>query len=517
MITNNKRVQIIVLSLLLLFSLGIKLYYVDKYPTYEDEAMSVLAAEGITQHGAPILPSGFLYEGNYLHQYLLSIPIALFGTTDLSTRLPSILFSLLTIVGVYLLVAHLGSAWGGILAGGVLAFSHIEMQYAMSARMYAQYQMFTVFSAYFFLRGFIENSKKYKVLCLIAVLGMLFSHKLALLFIGVIGLYLIFQERLNLLRDRIIWLCVGIIIPALYVTYMYQFPNRMIPKTGHPWRTKPTNVLLTEINYEAIIYYIKYTFSQNFPWSLPIFLAGLVWVIWKKDRRLIFLYLLIAIPYMIMTSFDYRSEHYLFNIFAVYVAVVFIILSRFWKAAGEILQSFSVEDHSSGNVSGTTRNIAGAVLVFIYIVMATTQWKDAYGFKSHFADEKPAHIFVKKNLGPGDVVITSNPWVTYYYLKDFDYFIRQKLYKDRGWDAFPFDRDEYYNSPIIDTLPELQDIMQNPEINRVWVIADGKFLAATGKPMIYFVLKNFRPVYRRNGVTVALYNGNSGAKSQKIE
>lgn len=508
------RIAVLTLVFLILLSCGIKLYYVDKYPVYEDEAMSILGAEGIIQHGVPMIPSGFIYSGEYLHQYLLALPMVLFGTNELTTRIKSIIFSLLTILGVYLLVSRYAGPWGGILAGGVLVFSRIEVSYALSARMYAQYQTFTVFSAYLFLMGFVENSKKYKVLCLIAVLGMFFSHQLALLSLGVMGLYLFFQERLNLLRDRFVWISLAILIPVLYFIYLYQVPNAMPTISGHSWRMKPLYAI-TEFNYETLTFYWRHLFSGYFPWSLPVFLAGLVWTIWKRDRELIFLYLLVAVPTLIMTLFDYKSPHYLSNVFAVYVGVVCIVLVNFWKAIRDSLQEYLFKDGPPTNIPKIMAGILGITLLVIYVFMAATHWKRAYGFEPRRANEEPAHRFIQVRLQPGDVIITSNPWMTYYYLKKFDFFIRQKMYEDKGWDAFPFERDEYYGKPIVDTLPELQDIMSNPSYKRVWLVADEKFRRATGRQMISYVAENFRPVYgdyRGSAAIVAVYENSAGGK-----
>ncbi len=499
MIRNLQRqIPIAVLGLLILFSFAVKLYYIDKFPVYEDEAISVLSAEGIVQHGAPLLPSGLLYPRDLLHQYLLALPMAVFGNGEASIRFFSVLFSLVTIFGVYLLVSRQVGPWGGVLAAGTLVFSALEMYYALSARMYSQYQMFTVLAVYGFIRGFIQQERRYRWFCILSVTGMLLSHQLGLFVLGVMGIYLFVQHRWSLFRDPLIWKSLLLIAPAVYLAHFYKFPNAVVSVTGHSWRTKPFYAL-TQFNYEALTLYATHLYSGSFPWSLPIFFLGLGWTVWKRDRVVTFIYLTVLVPTVIMTFFDYKHPNYLFNLFAVYVGVVCIVLVSFWK---EVRQR-------AGRIPAWGFHAAGVFLLLGYAAMMILQDRGAYGFESSRLDERPAHLFVKERMRPGDAVITSNPWVTRYYLGDFDFFIRQKFYQERGWGAFPIERDEYYNKVVVDTLPELEALMRNPDYHRLWIIVDPKFFGATGKEMIDQVGKNFRLVYgkaQRSRVSVGLYD-----------
>ncbi len=516
-----------VLAILILFSFGFKLVQINKYPVYGDEALSVLAAEEIVLHGAPILPSGYLYQRSLLYHYLLSIPVAFLGTGEFSIRILSILSSLAVLFGVYLTVSHLANPWGGVLAAALLAFSHMEMDASLSARMYMTFQMFSVFAVYGFVRGFIRDPKNnyrsednaYQWLCIFALLGTLLTHSLAVLFLGVMTGYLLVQEKHRIFHNPRIWKAMVLIIPVFYFVFFYRFSNHKPSITTFSWMPESLKMRFLKIlkgqyslnfNFDIFIYYINHGFFKKFPWTLPVFLAGFVWAFWKRERRLIFLYLSIVFSLVMMIFLVHKYPRYLFHLFPVYLSIVCIILTRIWMAMERNLFAKSKNNFSTENqriLLWITRGI-GIFFIVSYVCIMVIHRKKAYDFEARRPDEQPAHLFIKERLRPGDIVITSNPWVTYYYLKDFDFFIRQKFYKETGWGAFSVERDEYYGKIIIDSIPELQKIMQNPSYQRIWVIIDRKIFRYTGNKMRAYIFENFHSVYgqsSRNQVIVGLY------------
>ena len=86
-------------SLLLLGLLALAAIYwlgfgLTQRSVVEDEAISILAAEGVLEHGYPRLPSGLGYHRSYLPTYLLAGGLAIFGKNAFSILLPGLLLSL---------------------------------------------------------------------------------------------------------------------------------------------------------------------------------------------------------------------------------------------------------------------------------------------------------------------------------------------------------------------------------------------------------------------------------------
>ena len=66
-----------------------------------DPGISILAAQGILEHGYPLLPSGFTYYKGVLVNYLVAGSVWAFGLNDFSIMLPGILLGLGSLVLLY--------------------------------------------------------------------------------------------------------------------------------------------------------------------------------------------------------------------------------------------------------------------------------------------------------------------------------------------------------------------------------------------------------------------------------
>ena len=58
-----------------------------------DDGISILAAQGILDHGIPRLESGFMYARGLIPHYLLAASIGSFGLNDLGIMMPSLIFA----------------------------------------------------------------------------------------------------------------------------------------------------------------------------------------------------------------------------------------------------------------------------------------------------------------------------------------------------------------------------------------------------------------------------------------
>ena len=124
-----------------------------------DEDLTWLAVRGIQEHGVPLLPSGVVYDRAFPYSYLTAAFASFQGATPETLRLPSLIFSLGTIVFVYLLVRDIAGRATGFLAALLLAVSPWELHYARMARMYAPFVMLVSAALYFALRSLIRNSR----------------------------------------------------------------------------------------------------------------------------------------------------------------------------------------------------------------------------------------------------------------------------------------------------------------------------------------------------------------------
>ena len=83
------RPDYILLVLILAVGIWLRFWHLDNVGLHGDEDIMGLAARGLVEQGAPILPSGMYYSRALAHTYLLAGSTMLFGDNEWALRLPS--------------------------------------------------------------------------------------------------------------------------------------------------------------------------------------------------------------------------------------------------------------------------------------------------------------------------------------------------------------------------------------------------------------------------------------------
>lgn len=142
--------RIVVLSLLciVLLGLSLRLHDLPQESLWADETFTLRYAQLgtpseiwtaiTTTEGAPI--------GHYL---LLHYWIQLFGNSEFSARLPSVIFGMLSIILIFLLGRKLLNEATGLFAASFLATSMLQVLYSQEARLYSMFGFLALLSTYF--------------------------------------------------------------------------------------------------------------------------------------------------------------------------------------------------------------------------------------------------------------------------------------------------------------------------------------------------------------------------------
>lgn len=166
------------LSVLLLLGLVLRIWRIGYLNFWGDEDITALAVQGILGHGYPKFPSGMIYFRSMLTTYTAGFSAAVLGLNETALRLPSVFFSLATILAAYALGKRLFSQSVGLLAAFILAFSHWELEFGRYARMYAMFSFFYTLALYAIYRGIYEGRRNWLVLGFLNSLAAVFSHVL---------------------------------------------------------------------------------------------------------------------------------------------------------------------------------------------------------------------------------------------------------------------------------------------------------------------------------------------------
>jgi mannosyltransferase len=188
-IISKAAVPIVILS-----SLLIRLMNIGSADLWRDEAFSVRAAnfgfkDMITAIGKDTAPP--------LHTIILHFWIKLFGYSDISVRMPSLIFGFASIIIFYYLLKLVFKDKKLIISALILfAFNPVLVWYSQEARAYAMMLFFSLTSLYLTVQ--IINQKKINNISLVALsfttlLG-LYTHNL-FIFVGLVNLLLIVFSR----------------------------------------------------------------------------------------------------------------------------------------------------------------------------------------------------------------------------------------------------------------------------------------------------------------------------------
>ena len=142
----NKKLEISLLVLILLFGLFLRVYELGKAPLWIDEATSAIAGKEIIEKGVPEFDSGLLYDRALVFHYSEALML-LFGLTDFNARFISVIFGLFTILLAYL-IGREYSKTGGLISALFVSVFYLEVFFSRQARFYQMFQFMFFLSLY---------------------------------------------------------------------------------------------------------------------------------------------------------------------------------------------------------------------------------------------------------------------------------------------------------------------------------------------------------------------------------
>src|SRR5687767_8667960 len=135
--------------LILLFSGLLRLISINQ-SLWLDEATSALVAQmSFSDIFIKFLPGDFHPPLYYL---VLKIWAGIFGYSEISLRLPSVIFGICTVYVIYLLGKEMFNKKVGLIASLLLATSGLNIYYSQEARMYSLATLLVSLLVYFFIK-----------------------------------------------------------------------------------------------------------------------------------------------------------------------------------------------------------------------------------------------------------------------------------------------------------------------------------------------------------------------------
>jgi len=105
--------------------------------------MTYLGTKGVITYGYPLLPSGYTNFHTILSFYLRAVPALIFGLNELSLRLPSAVFGILSIPLTFIFVREvLKNKYMALLSAVIMSLSIWQIEFSREARWYSEFNFF---------------------------------------------------------------------------------------------------------------------------------------------------------------------------------------------------------------------------------------------------------------------------------------------------------------------------------------------------------------------------------------
>lgn len=166
---------VVIITLITLLALALRLVFIN-VPLWYDEACSHLVAKNSLPFGI----DQFLLEKDLQHMplyfYILNIWMSIFGESDISIRVLSLIFGLATVPLSYIVASKLHSKEIGILASIFVAVNAFLVLYSTEARMYSMVTFLALLSVNYLI-DYNKNSDR-KSLIKLSVVNILIPYTL---------------------------------------------------------------------------------------------------------------------------------------------------------------------------------------------------------------------------------------------------------------------------------------------------------------------------------------------------
>ena len=229
----------------------------------------------------------------------------IFPTTEISTRLISVIFYLLTVFLVYRLANEIKGRIFGLLSALAVLVNPIFFTYAFEARNYTMFAFAATGSIYFLLKFSAQrlaqgsNIKNGLMFVLFSTLG-IYSHYYMFFTLFAQGLYLLIFERKILLRMIALYAVVGV----LYLPWIPLLASQVTSVSQSYW----IGGIDQRTHYEAILRILggehQNVFRPVLLWlSLTLILVGLIQHIRQKsfEKPYILIWFWAIVPFVLAT------------------------------------------------------------------------------------------------------------------------------------------------------------------------------------------------------------------------
>lgn len=250
----NTKKQYIVLALLVAANFIVKGLYLGQNSLAGDEPFSVFHAQMKITDIITILAEG---NNPPLYEILLHFWINIFGISEFSVRVPSLIFSSITVIFIYKIGKDFFNNRIALLSSIIFIFSNYHIFFAQEARVYALLGMLAAISMYTFLsilldykkncieitsdtRFKLEGFRKYFLLAIINTL-LIYAHYFGFFVLIVQSLFTLINLKFLLQNWKKLFAYASI-VTLLYIPNILIVANRLVDSSSGTWLESPVGI-----------------------------------------------------------------------------------------------------------------------------------------------------------------------------------------------------------------------------------------------------------------------------------
>lgn len=241
-----------------------------------------------------------------LHFLVLHYWIKCFGISEIAVRIPSLIFSSLTVLFIYRIGKQFFNLRIAVYASIIFTFSTYQVMFAHEARAYALMGLLTAVSMFYYLRIILLKDQNKWNFCwfFLANALLIYTHFFGFFVLFVQCFFVLFQRNLLKEYNRFLLLFVGIILLA-YSPYLTIILSRFSSSAGGTWVAPPTGI---DAFYEMLRALSNAPVTAVF--TIAALVAGLIVLLVKRKQnphriatRLVLCWFYLPFIFMFVISF----------------------------------------------------------------------------------------------------------------------------------------------------------------------------------------------------------------------
>jgi hypothetical protein len=495
----------------------LRLQNLDTQSLYHDEIHMVTYVQGLLEKGyphkmiGPIERSLATYE---LAPYPIALSVMLLGLSDFALRLPAALFGIMTIPLIFLVGQQVFDRRVGLLAAAVYTFCPQALIWAQYLWHPQQTQFLALLTSYLFYMAIRRTpiSPRFLYPAAAAFIATYLSWEGSGFFLPALGLGLavVKGKDLSWLRDKHLWIAVGLItvaVAAQLIRRLLLQIQYLVVGQGLSDVSMPTLYFLDPM-YDPMFYVKNFLWLENNV-LLTLLIVITLPMLYKRSGSAYYCTLLFTIIFLMTNTLANSATRYVY-----YLQPFLIVLSS--------MAVFIISDVSDNILANRyllihrSMKIIVALGCFIFISLSSSMFLKLFRLSDfsypsgvhtrdniYYIDYRTPSTYVKSHYLAGDLVIAVvADALSHYTSLESSYFfqhytMRQVFYDPSGQSSRYLER--IVGNPVITELTDMKEIMSN--YKRIWIIAspDKIFLR-----MVNPEVKNF--INQSGGVVYESYN-----------